>query len=348
MALKFYDGLGLYKNASEASLANPALWVYSFTTNGGRFGGACAYAFNANAFMTLSAPTPQDGVCFFGASVCFNAVSAAYFLVFQGSGGSWLGKIGVSNAGHLTVYGQTAASTTGTVVARTDKPVLAVGRWYRLEIKFVPGSTDANGAIAIHLNGEEVLNVTGIDTHNGSETLEMISGYGLYNSQDTWRIDDIMVWDASGDQNNDWLGDLRIDELLPTANGEDQDWTPNTGSAYAAVDDALVSADDDTTYISSSTVGSNASFAMGNLANASQKIMAVKTRARMKNTDAGARTIKTYMRSGIADAADAADQTPGTVYAVLHGDIHELNPEGDVAWTDSAVNAIEAGVSIAS
>jgi hypothetical protein len=200
------------------------------------------------------------------------------------------------------------------------------------------------------MDGITVLSQTGIDTLNGSETLASIALFGCLpgtGNFDTIRYDDITINDNTGSVNNDYLGDIRIEELVPSANGNYTDWSVNTGNAWDALNDTITNPDDDTTYIFSNTVAQRSTFAMTDLAATPAAIQAVRIRGRGEKTDAGTRSVQTTVRSSTTDSDDATGKDPGTSYNWFFGDIHEVDPATSVAWTASGVNAMEAGVVLA-
>jgi len=253
--------------------------------------------------------------------------------------GKVLGQVCRTKQGALTVVDNAGS------VLQTSPVCFRLSAWFRFEAKFVTdGST---GSMVVHIDGQEVLNVTGINTSIGGSTDHITFNNPRFDT-DVCYWDDIVWWDDVGEINNDFFGDLRIDELLPTANGASQDWVPNTGSAYAAVDDPVGSYDNDTTYIASSAADARSNFAMSDIATPSDKICAVQVRARVKKSDAGATTLSTYISSGDESVDDATPHTPTTAYLFIAGDVHETDPSTGLPWDNDGVNGLSAGVVVSS
>lgn len=348
MAIKLFDGFDTYKTISEVYNAPGSKFSgsgsHGMNKTGGRFGGSYISLYSGGDFITNYAAN-QGSVVFFGLS--FRGID--YYpgdrtlVTFMSSASNVLGRVYVNLAGQIAI-----ANASSTVVARSAMGVFPVFGWFRLEIKFIPGTTSSNGEITVRVNGKEVVSATGINTRNSTSTLAGIYVSGISSSSSNAYVDDIVVWDDQGSHHSTWLGDLRIDTLVATANGTDQDWTPNSGDAWAAVDDSPSNADDDTTYISSNTIGQKSNFTIEPVASVSSAIMAVQVRARSKKSDAGSTTMKTYLVSGETEVVDANAVNPSTAYLPVRGDLLETNPDTDTVWDDASVAALEVGVELAS
>lgn len=348
MAIRYFDGFDTYKTFAEVQNSPGSMIAgsnnHNISTSGGRFGGGCVAMYSSNT-LTFNFGAAQNSVVFFGCSfrgLSWNVSDTEFMRIFSSSG-SYLGRLYFNLTGQISI-----ANASNTIVARSAPGCFQSSDWFRLELRFVPGSTSGNGSMIVRINGKEAVSATGINTRNGSDTLAAFIVYGPSAASESARLDDVVIWDDQGPKNNDWLGDLRIDTLVPTSNSSDQDWTPNTGSAWDAVNDAPSAADDDTTYIASSIVGQKSNFAIGPLSGNSAAVRAVQVRARAKKTDVGATTLKTYVSSGSANAEDVASITPTTSYMSLRGEVLEADPDVSDAWDDASVNAMKVGVKLAS
>jgi hypothetical protein len=352
VAIKFFDGLGSYKSVAEIAAATHGVisgGINYYPTLGRFGGGALATTYfggNSASIVSVFASTPQDAALYLGFSCRIADVIASTRRLcnFFGNNNNLLAAIGVTTGGQ--VY---ALNKSGSLIAYGGKGGLAPGVWQRIEVRFVNGSTTSNGSLIVHVNGEELLNVAGMDTNRTTELLNRIEIYGPSTAGSVAAyFDDIVVWDESGTMNNTWLGDLRIDELVPASNGDVQDWTPNTGTAWDALNDTPAAADDDAGFISSNTPGQKSSFHVTPVASVSEAILGVRVFARAKKTDAGTRTIATFAKSGLTEVTDASAVDPGTVYTGVFGDIMPVDPATAAPWDDAAVNALQIGVSLAS
>jgi hypothetical protein len=137
-------------------------------------------------------------------------------------------------------------------------------------------------------------------------------------------VDDVYVCDTSGAQNNDFLGDVRVETLRPDADTAQADWTPSTGTDhYAVVDDAP--GYDGADYVESDTAGHVDLWEYGDLGSTPQSIHAVQLVTAMQKTDAGTREARALLKSGTTTANGATRQL-STTWEQFE-DLHETDPD---------------------
>lgn len=243
----------------------------------------------------------------------------------------------------LTVTRNGTALTNGTSVA-----ALSLSTWYYLEWKVTIADSISAGSCKVRLNGVDIITVaTSQDTKNTANSsanqVELGPGGVGVGSLDM-RFDDFYLCDQSGSTNNDFLGDCRIDTIYPTSDGTYSQFTPSTGSThYTLVDETTPNTSD---YNDGATVGDRDSYGMGNLsALTSQTVYGVQVNAAILKDDAGSKSAATFVRSSGTNG-DGASSALGTSQVYL-SQIFETDPNGSIAWTESSVNAMEAGVKVA-
>jgi len=343
MTLLYMNGLDGFTNIADALASDADLTDVSgysaILTTGGRFGGG-ALRTQYGGFE-VAAPAPQGATRYLG--YAYNAPIASNrgdMITAINSNGSDV--CGVTLYPNGQVQGFVGSST---LVGSISSVLIIPNVWNWIEFKIKMGTNNTNGEMALRINGVEVFNLTGIDTYDSTYTLRGFQ-LGLVSRNEYSYVDDLVIWDDQGSVNNTWLGDLRIDTLVPNGAGTYGSLTPNTGLDYQAVDDTPSANDGDTTYIAGTGAAVKSSFTMGDLPSTSSAILGVMVEARVRKTDAGDITYKTLMRSGSTDRTDAASRSPVTSYVQQQGDIVELDPADSTAWTDADVNALEAGVEI--
>lgn len=342
MALIFMDGLDCY--ASDTQCADGG-WVLensntTFSTSAGRFGGG-ALSFTSALFQWSKAITSvaYGGVIYCGFSYKHTGTATTSLLKFLSDTSSALGTISHDAAGVITFAGNSGSSTTEAGTSLTPSA------WHWIEVKLTLGTTSSNGAVEVRVNGSVVLTATSQDTNATGVGCGIIEYGGGGTGGSPAYIDDVVIYDSTGATINDFLGDTKITTQVPNGDGGTVDWTASAGSDYQCVDDTPSAANDDTDYISSSTVAQESRFDMTNLAASPTSIHAVQVRYRAKKTDAGTRTVRGLVNS---NATESTGTTRGlsTTYRWFHGDKYSLNPDGSVAWTESAVNAVQVGVEV--
>jgi len=112
--------------------------------------------------------------------------------------------------------------------------------WHYIECK-VKFDTAAGGSVVLHVDEEEVMNVSSVVTSTSDIRPSMICvGGGTQNNN--FRVDDIYICDDLGTVNNTFLGDVRIEKLTPTSNGTTSDFVGSDADStdnYLLVDDVI-------------------------------------------------------------------------------------------------------------
>ena len=238
----------------------------------------------------------------------------------------------------LNSSGTLSVTRAGTVLATSAATIsLATDQYIELKATI----HDTTGAYELRLNGVNILSATNVDTRNASTaSIDQISlgPDGNPAATTTYLYDDLYVLDTSGSTNNDFLGDVRIDAIYPTADGTYTDWTPSTGSDhYALVDESTPNGTD---YVSSSTAAEQDSFAMGSPpVLASEIIMGVRVKVAALKDDAGSRSIKVGVRSGTTDSLSAAQAL--TTSQMIYSHILETDPNTSAAWLPGGIDALQ-------
>jgi len=222
----------------------------------------------------------------------------------------------------------------GTLVSTGTIP-LTVGSTYLIEIRYKPLNT--GGILTTKINGVQDINYSG-DTTNGLENVkQFILGYDGGGSPESVYsyYDDFVVDDAN------WIGNTKIQAIVPTGAGATTGWTPSTGNNWAAVDEKPAV---DTDYIKTSSNQID-TYAMGNLTGyiASIKSVAVQTRNWREGNGSYDRG-QHIVRPASTDRLAASKTAVFPITATSFQSIWELNPEDSAAWEEADVNGMEAGI----
>lgn len=213
--------------------------------------------------------------------------------------------------------------------------------WHRIEVKLTVDN--AAGELTIKLDDSEVFTTTGVDTQVGSNAFTdtiRIQAVGIRDAAN-FSFDDIVINDDQGSLNNDFLGDLKIETLRPTAAGDATDFTPSTGANWENVDD-LTGPDGDSTFNESSVAGHQDLYTTADLSGSPNVIHAVVLRATARKDDAGARSVNLLTKTGTTIDVGATQTLLTSFVSVT--EIHEVDPDTSVAWTASDVNGMQIGI----
>lgn len=356
MALLYMDGFDLQDNALR--------WVQGGLA--GDFTYGAATRFGAGKALTISTLTtggtsymirsftPSSSV-YMGAAIQAGLESgngsdptANLFGIYTDGGGSGHVYLRRLNTNALVAYrgdpnSGVLGAPSGTQIATSAAGVLD-GNWHYVEVYAV--IHDSTGRLTVKVDGTTVIDFTG-DTRNGgtSSNIDAVRfRSGRYvNGACVVSIDDFYTCDATGTVNNTFLGDVRVQPLLPNAAGSSTQFAP-TGSAnnWANVGEAPFN---NATYNASSTVGQLDLYGLSDLTAGTTSIMGIQTVAHMQKSDAGTANAKVALKSGGTVYYDTTRSlgTSPTSYT----QVRETDPATAVAWTVSNANSLEAGVEVA-
>ena len=128
--------------------------------------------------------------------------------------------IGVGTTGAISVF---RGSQTGTLLGTTATPVITASAWHHIEVKVT--INDTTGSVEVRVNGVTKLSLTGVDTCASANVAYAQIGFannvsaGQY--QRAFDMKDLVVWDTTGSQNNDFLGSVSVFNLFTDG---DRDW----------------------------------------------------------------------------------------------------------------------------
>ena len=196
--------------------------------------------------------------------------------------------------------------------------------------------------MVVRVNETVVLSIVSTNTSNGGEPSS--TGVDQIDFGYNTIVDDFYICDESGASLNNFLGNTRVPAQLPDGSGSTTQWTP-TGSASYNWQLASNPYMDDTSFVSSGTLGDIDLYTLSPVSNAPQ-IMAVQSIVIARQDDSGQRQIKSVIQSGSAQATGAVVNTSGSYAA--HTDIFIADPNTGSSWTYGAVNALQVGAELVS
>ena len=344
MALRFVEGFDwvpstakiTYKWNSYDSSAFPGLAAGRF---GGQYWGMAPRSIAPGLSKTLTAQATWV-IGFAWQLKNMPLTTNSLCLVSLQDGGTVHVDLRVIASGFLRLY-----NGDGSTIATSANSV-AINTWYYVELKVTIGDAGV-GQYELRVNGTSVgwLPSAGGDTRNGGNPTADTIVLGRYSSSSTtygeW-FDDLYMADGQAGI-NDFLGDSRVQVLLPNGAGDYTNFTASPAVAnYLNTDETLV--DDDTTYNYSSTVGHKDAYEMSNLA-AGYTIHAVAANTIVKKSDAGARTCRVLARSAADVDYNGNTESPSAASYLNFQKAWETNPAGG-AWDANDLNLYQFGVEV--
>ena len=222
-------------------------------------------------------------------------------------------------------------------ILATGSTLIGTG-WHYIEFKATIGAT---GSYEVRVDGLTYLSGSGVNTQQSANARANRVQIGL-NSLGI-SVDDVYICDGTGTANNNFLGDVRVQALMPSADGDLSQLTPSTGTThYNLVDE--VPPDGDTSYVSGATAGNVDLYQLGDVAAVSGSILGVAVYSFARKDDAGTRTIANVIKTGGVEYDGPAQAlSMSYTYFTEHW---ETNPATGLPWTIADVNALQAGVKV--
>lgn len=208
---------------------------------------------------------------------------------------------------------------------------------------------DVSGWITVRVNTVPVIQlVSTITDPAGLGANSYILGYGHQNVTGQGNTDaywdDLYVCDAVGSApNNTFLGNTRVQALLPNAAGDSTDFTPvGAATNWEAAGNEDI---DDTMYNFSAVNGDYDLYNMTPLINTPQ-VFGVQVSIAYRQDDATQRSVKNVIKSGATEVEGTEFFTAGNY--TFSTDMFETDPDTTVAWLYPAVNLVQIGPKVES
>lgn len=294
-------------------------------------------------------PAQEHATMIIGLALYKQDPSPYFDFWFQSDAGATThAHVRILSDGSVTVYRGDAGTLLGSAPAGTiPEAQITNGSWCYIEVKAV--LHDTTGSIEVRRNGSAtpIINLTGIDTKNGG-TKTVFDRWALHAKNGVWRIDDFYVCNGAGSANNNFLGDVAVRTLFPTADGTNRNMTgvgtvAGTGTGtWQNVDET--GAGNTTDYNYSATNDVYDTYGVTDLPSTTGQIAGVQVQVLAAKSDLGAKSVAPMIRSGGTDYT-GTDVPLGQSYTYAR-QLYEQNPNTSAAWTPSGVNAAEFGAKV--
>ena len=215
-----------------------------------------------------------------------------------------------------------------------DGTIQANDGWHFVELHVL---VDNSGTIQTRINGTEDIDYSG-DTQPGAGTaithVRFACGYPAPPHTCAWQYDDFTV--GTGD----WPGDIRYTVLAPNADTAQKDWTPSAGSLNYDMIDEIPPNDAD--YVSTGSMNYKDLYDVEDWAyGGTYTPQFIVPWVRSKKDTASVQGIAQIIDSGGTE--DSGGSFALTTDWAYYSRVVLLDPDGDVAWTASALNNIKTG-----
>lgn len=218
--------------------------------------------------------------------------------------------------------------------------------WVYIEWKVILDTTGSNGTVELRVNESVDGSSSGIDTTNNGTSVANKVQWELVHDNGQWSWDDFYVCDDQGSVNNSYLGDRCVEGKLPTADGNRNQWTPNSGTThFNRVSETAT--DDDSTYlfVPNNQDGKVELFVIADLTTIVGTVNAVQISFQCRMDSSGTDKVRLIFRNGGGSEATGPDQTVSSIAGYQwFQEIYENDPVAAAAWTVSSFNAMQIGL----
>ena len=333
MALEYADSFDTYTTA-EVVRRYPTSTAAAIGSPGPGGSGQFMVASPSNGSFTFNITARDEYYIGFDLLNTTVTASASNLITIQTAAGATICLI-THDTALQTTFGNSSA-------------VFANNVWYQVQIHIVRSPTV--GLLTVKVDGVTVINLAGLNT--GAASIGKIAiGLGVSTfSQILSQIANLWVFNTLGSHSNGFpTGRIKVQPLLPAADGTYQSWTPNSGvSHFNRVNEAQ--ADDDTTYNSTVASGNKDSYTIGALPGTPAQIHGVIVTAITRKTDVNSKNYQVFSKSGATEANSADIGVPLTYgSSTVNGAAALLladDPNTSAQWTQVNLNAIEIGVKV--
>jgi hypothetical protein len=262
------------------------------------------------------------------------------FVSFRTNTNTDILTVRVTTTGQLQLAtGASDSGHGGTTLATSIGPVLTANAYQHVEIKATKGA--GTGAVEIRVNGIEIPSLTITGQAMGASNIAQIfvgsaEEAGGSDANMNSYIKDLVLWDTSGTEGNDFQGSVAVRDLYTDADIS-LNWTPSTGSTgWDLLDKTSV---DDATYISAASSAISPYVAsLTDLPDDVTSIRALLPIVRAVKTDGGDCNIQVGLTPNNTDWDDGADR-PVTTASTFYWDVSQVSPDTLAPWTPVEVNS---------
>jgi len=342
MTLLFFDGF------QDAVLMPKEGWGGSIGTVGtGRDGSTNGSAGMTTTARTYNLPGSGAATCVCGFAMLPNSFALGtgvpQFSMYT-SGIVRQLTIMINSSGFIEAR---KGTNTGTLLGTSSgHTAIALNDWPHIQVKALLHLT--TGSVQVKLYDITVLTVSGVST---STVTGSVTQVGFLCAQgNAIRVDDLYICDivdatgTQGQPNNDFLGDLKVATLFPSAAGDSTNFTPSTGTNFGAVDETPPNTTD---YVSSSNSNDLDLYQTADPASTVGTVFAVQQSLYASKSDAGVAPLKPALKENSTVTLDSSVGLAFGSWVTYWGQMRAVRPSDSALWTATDINNLQIGQKIA-
>lgn len=343
MALVHCDGFALWTSLNSGIAAGKCIYG-PYGSSNTSIGTTGYWPTNSNGRWGAGSGSFGVGTDYGVLNLPSMAISGGFVMGFAFAKGGWWSRNGQVLGGLDTWYldanaGMLRAYCGGVLRVTIDLPP----GWCFIELKALPADA-SNLNCEIRVDGYTWWSGTVVGTPPGTIEPQFGPLFTQPNHADMSVADIYILSGASAP--NDFLGDVRIETLIPTAEGSDTGWSVGAGaSKTAAVADVPADADPEADYIVSSTTSAIQTFQLGDMVSSSGTVHGVMVSVRARKESSPPRGFAPVVRLGGTVVQGPVVTLPGSLAYAVYKSAFVTKPDGG-AWSIADVNALQAGVQV--
>lgn len=220
------------------------------------------------------------------------------------------------------------------------------GFWCYVEWKTILDTNGADGTVELRVNESVDGSATGIDTTNDASGTANKVQFELRHDSGQWLYDDVYICDDQTANNNTYLGDRCVEGKLATAEGNRNQWTPNSGTThFNRINEGTTDDDSSYLYVPNNQDGKVELFTIADVTQIVGTVNAVQISYQLRMDSSGTDKVRLIFRSGGGAEATGPDQTVSSVAGyVWYQEIYDQDPVAAAAWTVANFNAMQIGL----
>lgn len=340
MALRFVEGFDHYNSASQVARKWTSVSSASFTfTTSTRHGFGNAVIPGSGITFQKTLDSQQTWFVSFAFKAGSRSGSNLRIVSARDSTTNQLDLFLQATTGRLYL----ARNVGATILDTSTLSPIMTDTWHFIEWKITIANSISADSNIVKVDGVQVLNLAATtDTQQSANATA--DNFQFTGTNTSHTFDDIVICDASGSFNNDFLGANRVRYIIANGNGNYSDLTgsdSNSTDNYLLVDDNPP--DDDTTYVQSATSGHIDTYAHENTTSGQTNVRGVQISALARHTTS-ANTLRSLTRISSTDY-EGSNYTTASTYGYLL-QVHEVSPATSSQWTTSEIDGAEFGVKI--
>lgn len=246
-------------------------------------------------------------------------------------------SVRIDPAGVLHVYRHDAGGEVD--LGNSGTPVVVTNAWQHMEVKAFLDV--AVGTVEVRIEGVPVVVVPATRTTSNvggaiASCLQVAWGSGW--DGPTMYVKDVIVWDNTGAFNNNFMGSCQVYRIAPDSDVA-LNWTPTPADGIGWDKINELTPDDDVRYITAPfPLPAAYKCGMTDLPVTVTSVRAVQPMHRSRKTDGGDGNVQIGVISGASTGLGA--NRPITTAYTYWWDVYDADPNGGIAWTRLAVNAM--------